>query len=122
MDGWSGIWNARPASEVHTRGPVQGAAAGPDGYVVRHLADFPDTAQLFEDIRRLPRASLPVPKIGQLRAAAKSFKWHAGQGADRLAPRSLSRFTDETLSLLVCVLWLAEHWGRWPTQLAAVHI
>eukprot|EP00959_Pyramimonas_sp_CCMP1952_P238644 4986717-Pyramimonas_sp.AAC.1 len=66
MDGWSGIWNARPASAVPTRDQVQGAADGPDDYAVRHLAGFPDTAQLFEDIRRLPRASLPVPKIGQL--------------------------------------------------------
>eukprot|EP00959_Pyramimonas_sp_CCMP1952_P234377 4897374-Pyramimonas_sp.AAC.1 len=119
MDGWSRIWNARPAPVIPTRDQVHGAAAGPDEFAVRHLAGFPDTAQLFDDIRRLPRASLPVPKIGQLRAAAKSFKWHTGQGADRLAPRPLSLLADETLSLLVYVLWLAEHWERWPTQLAA---
>ena len=52
-------------------------------------------------IASLPKAALPIPRIAEVRKAAKSFKWYTGQGADKLAPRSLSLLSDATLSLLV---------------------
>ena len=44
-----------------------------------------------------PRAVLLIPTPAQVRKAAKSFKWYTGQGADKLAPRSLSLLSDATL-------------------------
>eukprot|EP00959_Pyramimonas_sp_CCMP1952_P261031 5457663-Pyramimonas_sp.AAC.2 len=59
-----------------------------------------------DDIRRPPRAALPVPEVGQVRAVAKTFKWHTGHVADRLSSRATSLLADDTTALLVHILWL----------------
>eukprot|EP00959_Pyramimonas_sp_CCMP1952_P082612 1726328-Pyramimonas_sp.AAC.1 len=91
MGSWARIWRAQTASAKAALDMVEGAAAGLDSYMLRHLEDFDSTAELMEDLRRLPQASLPVPGIAEVRAAAKRFRWDIGQGADRLAPRAISR-------------------------------
>eukprot|EP00959_Pyramimonas_sp_CCMP1952_P077114 1611792-Pyramimonas_sp.AAC.1 len=57
LDSWARIRHAQPASAKATLDMVEGAAAGQDSYMLRHLEDFDSTAELMEDLRRLPQGA-----------------------------------------------------------------
>ena len=78
-----------------------------------------ETPVIVMEIRFPQDYPLSVPFVRMVRPR---FKWHTGQGADTLTPRAISLLSDATPSMLVYIMWLAEHWERWPTQLMAVHI
>eukprot|EP00959_Pyramimonas_sp_CCMP1952_P256470 5357284-Pyramimonas_sp.AAC.1 len=124
MGGWSWIWRALPVSGCSTSSQAEGAGRGGHACETRRLADCDDTAEVSQAIQQLRKAALPAPptRIATARRAAKSFRWTTGQGADTLLPRSFSLVSDDVLSLLIYIMWLAEHCGPWPTQMMAVHI
>eukprot|EP00959_Pyramimonas_sp_CCMP1952_P223767 4678691-Pyramimonas_sp.AAC.1 len=79
-------WTDGPASGALRLAQVNGAGQGLDDYQMQHIEDFDDAADLRGALQSLPKAALPAPQIAEVRRAAKQFKWHAGQGADKLAP------------------------------------
>ena len=72
--------------------------------------------------RSLPRETLEVPKVTDLRRAAKSFKWRTGTSVDGLSPRACPLLADDALAMAVYLVWAAEQRGRWPNAATRVHV
>ena len=69
-----------------------------------------------------PSAEIEKPTVEAFRHASRQFKENTGLGMDTFHPRRVSQLSDETVSLLVDLLWKAECKGEVPDILAFILI
>ena len=65
---------------------------------------------------------LPPITADDLIAAAATFEYDTGLGADNISPRALLRLSTDAIEALIDIYHACEHAGTWPPALGMVAI